>query len=72
MYVHNFFFIKIIIYFFLAEKTTYPVARVKRAKIKRFFSGEKCKTPGVSKRLRIQLHCSKELMNINSTPILLQ
>lgn len=58
--------------YFLAKNASKPVARVKRAKIRRFSSGVKFSTPGVSKRLRIQLHCSKELMNMNSTPILLQ
>lgn len=51
---------------------THPVARVSRARIRRFCSGEKFITPGVSKRFLIQLHCSNELINMYSTPTLLQ
>lgn len=49
--------------------TSYMVARVIRAKINRFWLISMSMHPGVSSRWRIQLHCSRELMNIYSTPM---
>lgn len=49
--------------------TSYMVARVRRAKINRFWLISMSMQPGVSRRWRIQLHCSRELMNIYSTPM---
>lgn len=47
----------------------YPVARVNLAKMSLFSSFVTSMIPGVSIFCLIQLHCSKEFMNINSTPM---
>lgn len=46
----------------------YPWDLVRRASSSRFSCALMCMMPGVSNFCLIQLHCSNELMNMNSTP----
>lgn len=53
---------------FLARKASKPWDRVSRANRRRLSSLVICMMPGLSNCLRIQSHCSRLLMNMNSTP----
>jgi precorrin-6B methylase 1 len=56
----------------LAKNDSNPVALVNLAKINLFWSALISIAPGVSSLCLIQLHCSRLLMNMNSTPMCLQ
>ena len=47
----------------------YLVERTRRASSVRFSSLVNCMIPGVSNFCRIHWHCSRSLMNMNSTPM---
>lgn len=56
----------------IVKKNSHPCALVSRANINFFWSLSISMTPGTSNRCLIQLHCSNELINMNSQPMCLK